>query len=439
MLRDRTIFAQKVTQNNQEFFIGIFSIRDLLKFTKYTKRLIVGYDDDNLPIYNDEIQRNVESSRVEKISDFLINDPDAIFPTNLVISIPSPVISRIEEGSIFQIELLEEVFDEINVAGGHVHLTIIDGQHRLKGIERAFQRLNLEIQTLEKVVTRSSNQDLLNQLSLKRQLLDRLYNIELIVSFFIDPTLEFQAMIFSTINRTQKSVSQSLVYSLFGLSTSDSPQKTALEVVLSLNGYEKSPFFNRIKLYGGAYERNQVPPLTQAAMVKSIIDRISLSLREAENDRYRSRRDLIKGINSKLFFRKYYATNQDLFISDILYAFFTAVKKTFVDSNGQSYWDLDSSGRPVNILQTTAGYSALLDLLEDILEKEPNDESRDKVEVYEKYLSLARGLNFEDLGRYAFTSISKTILYLDMSLAIWPGSSTDTRYEKLSGILSRGK
>ncbi|MDO8968493.1 DGQHR domain-containing protein [Algoriphagus sp.] len=439
MLRDRTILAQKVTQNNQEFFIGIFSIRDLLKFTRYTKRLIVGYDDDNLPIYNNEIQRNVESSRVEKISDFLIYDPDAIFPTNLVISIPSPVISRIEEGSVFQIELLEEVFDEINVAGGHVHLTIIDGQHRLKGIERAFQRLNLEIQTLEKVVTRSSNQDLLNQLSSKRQLLDRLYNIELIVSFFIDPTLEFQAMIFSTINRTQKSVSQSLVYSLFGLSTSDSPQKTALEVVLSLNGYEKSPFFNRIKLYGGAYERNQVPPLTQAAMVKSIIDRISFSLREAENDRYRSRRDLIKGINSKLFFRKYYATNQDLFISDIMYAFFTAVRNTFVNNNGQSYWDLDSSGRPVNILQTTAGYSALLDLLEDILEKEPNDELRDKVEVYEKYLSLARGLNFGDIGRYAFTSISRTILYLDMSLAIWPGSSSDTRHEKLTGILSRGR
>ncbi|WP_186750566.1 ParB N-terminal domain-containing protein [Spirosoma utsteinense] len=114
------------------------------------------------------------------------------------------------------------------------------------------------------------------------------------MSFFIDKTLEYQAMIFSTINRTQKRVSESLVYSLFGLTTKDSPQKTALQIVLALNAHEKSPFFNRIKLYGGDYDSNQSPPLSQATMVKSIIDLISESLREAELDRYRSRDELFR-------------------------------------------------------------------------------------------------------------------------------------------------
>lgn len=79
-----------------------------------------------------------------------------------------------------------------------------------------------------------------------------------------------------------KRVSQDLVYSLFGLSTDDSPYKTALEVVLALNGHPKSPFYKRIKLYGGNYDKSEVPPLSQATMVKSIVALISVSLRESE-------------------------------------------------------------------------------------------------------------------------------------------------------------
>ena len=77
-------------------------------------------------------------------------------------------------------------------------------------------------------------------------------------------------MVFSTINRTQKKVSADLVSSLFGLNTGDTPQKTALQIVLSLNGHESSPFYKRIKLYGGSYSKQISPPLSQSAMVNSI-------------------------------------------------------------------------------------------------------------------------------------------------------------------------
>ena len=83
-LNEHIIQGIPVIQNKQDFIIGVFPIREILTFTKYTSRLIVGYDENEQPIYNNHIQRFVEKSRVEKIADFLINDTDATFPTNIV-------------------------------------------------------------------------------------------------------------------------------------------------------------------------------------------------------------------------------------------------------------------------------------------------------------------------------------------------------------------
>lgn len=436
---NNTIVASKVKQNNLEFLISVFSIKQILRFTKYTKRLIVSYDESNLPIYNDEIQRTVEASRVEKIADFLINDPDAIFPTNIVVCIPQAVIDNFEDkGETIEIAISETVFSEIQNTDGHVHLTIIDGQHRVKGIERAIERLNSDIKSISQVLRTSNNPDLVNKLDYYNKLLNRLLSIELMVSFFVDPTLEFQAMIFSTINRTQKSVPQSLVYSLFGLTTNDSPQKSSLQIVLSLNGYEKSPFYNRIKLYGGKYAKNQSPPLTQATMVKSIIDKISINLRDSEIDRFRNRKELFKNSSSDLCFRRYYAKGNDDFISDIMFSYFSAVKNIFKDEAQNSYWDFSGSTKPTNILQTTVGYQALLELLTEILKNETSDEKRDKISTYEFYLKKACGLAFADQQRYPFTSVSKTILYLDMHLKIWiPSNEKDERISKLDEALKK--
>ena len=114
-------------------------------------------------------------------------------------------------------------------------------------------------------------------------------NIELVISCFIDKSLEYQAMIFSTINRTQKRVSQDLVHSLFGITENDSPFKTALEVTLALNGNYSSPFYKRIKLYGDSYDSSFIPPLSQSTMIKKIVSFISISLREAEGDTHANR------------------------------------------------------------------------------------------------------------------------------------------------------
>lgn len=435
-----------VFQNQQDFIIGVFSIGILLKFTKYTKRLIRGYDEDNMPIYNKEIQRVVENSRVQKIADFLIDDPNATFPTNIVLHIPSFIIeSQTEINGFIELELSEKVFEGVVKSKvideeGDVYISIIDGQHRMKGIEVALERIDSEInilaQTLKGV---SENKALESKLSRYTQRKRDLLNIQLVVSFFVDKSLEYQAMIFSTINRTQKRVSDSLVSSLFGLTSEDSPQKTALQIVLALNAHEKSPFFNRINLYGQDYQRNQSPPLSQATMVKSILNLICENLRESERDRFRERKALFQrssGSTRGLPFRKYYAGNEDSKISDLFFYYFNSVKEVFVDSNGVSYWDFNpETMKPTNILQTTVGYIALLNILVDIL-PEIHEENRFAINLYSTYLSKCKNLDFKDVKRYPFTSRSQSVLYLDMSLQIWPTTDVnDPRKIKLRELL----
>src|SRR5690606_29440889 len=102
---------------------------------------------------NEEIQREIEPSRVKKIADFLIEDPEATFPTNLVLHIPKEVIEEQKEHKNFvEITLKDRVFDELKKTSGDVYITIIDGQHRIKGIEIALDRIKSEIETLSKTL-----------------------------------------------------------------------------------------------------------------------------------------------------------------------------------------------------------------------------------------------------------------------------------------------
>lgn len=417
-----TIQGILITQNNQEFIIGKATIKQILTYTKYTERLIVGYDEKDYPIYNDHIQRKVESTRVNKIADFLINDPFAIFPTNIVLGIPYQAIeSQSVQNGIVKIGIKDEVIEEVSRANlgdgnANIYITIVDGQHRIRGIEIAIQRLSEEIDTITDDTLRKK----------KEKQLEKIMNMEVAISCFIDKSLEYHAMIFSTINRTQKRVSQDLVYSLFGLSSEDTPYKTALEVTLALNAHPKSPFYHRIKLYGGDYDRHMSPPLSQATMIKSIVALISESLRESENDKFRKRKDLKKQVNSKFLpFRQFYANNQDYLISDCLFYYFDTVNTLL-----SKYWQYCSDIKPQNILQSTVGYEALLSLLVDILRK-------DKLCHFDKdtfipYISKLLGINFDDIALYPMSTKGRKIIYLTMSLAVFPSIDiSDSRNAQL--------
>ena len=346
-----------VYQNGQDFIIGTAKIQDLLKYTMFTERLVVDFDDNGKPVYSETIQRHVETSRANQIADFLINDETATFPTNIVLGIPlSAIDCQVFDNNTVTISFKKEVIEGINKAkcgedSYDIYVTIIDGQHRIRGIELALERL-------------SKNPDYVGTDGISyKEKFNRLLNMDIVISCFMDKSLEYQAMIFSTINRTQKRVSQDLVYSLFGLTENDSPYKTALEVCLALNGHPKSPFYSRIKLYGNDYDGTFIPPLSQSTMIKRIVSFISLSSKEAENDRFRKRKEL-KGYSGtkQLPFREYYATDNDSSISDCLFYYFSSIRQFFPD-----LWRYDTKSKPTNVLQSTVGFEALMKILKDIL------------------------------------------------------------------------
>lgn len=442
--KENTIEGFPIIQNQQDFIIGKFSISQIFKFTRYTSRILNSFDENGKPIYNNEIQREIENPRANKIADFLIEDPEATFPTNIVLHIPKEAIEEQKEHLKFvEIKIKQEVFDELNKENGDVYITVIDGQHRIRGIEIALKRIKDDIEILRQTLVKNPNNiDLNEKLTARIQRLKDLENIELVVSFFIDKTIEYQAMIFSTINRTQKRVSQSLVYDLFGLDLDDTPQKTAIQTIIALNGHKNSPFYNRIKFYGGDYSRDTSPPLSQATMAKSIVSLISENLRESERDRHRKRSDLrnrTPGSKKLLPFRKYYVNNEDNTISDILFYYFNAVKETFKDKNGISFWDFKSSNlKPSNILQTTVGYEALLNILVDIIEKEKLSSFND-ISFFTKYLDKCKELDFGNTNLYTFNNRGKKILYLSMSLLIYPfkNDNNDTRETELQELLKK--
>ena len=412
-----------VSQNGQDFIIGKAKIGEILSYTRYTERVIIGFDEDEKPIYNDHVQRKVENSRVNKIADFLINDTQATFPTNIVLGVPMSIIesqSHTNDG-IIEVVFSDIVYEQVSLAkrgqdDTDIYVTIIDGQHRIRGIEIAIERLEKEI---NKVGGNASAQ----------QRLDDLLNIELAVSYFIDKSLEYQAMIFSTINRTQKRVSQDLVYSLFGLSSNDTPYKTALEVVLALNGHPKSPFYKRIKLYGGDYDKHISPPLSQATMIKSIVALISESLRESENDKYRSRKELKKQKGTKFLpFRLFYANNNDYMISDCMFYFFNTVRYYLSE-----YWVYDGLTKPNNILQSTVGYEALLNLLVEILRRNQIDTFDS--DTFVSYIQKIQSISFSDSEKFPMSTKGRNILYLTMSLKTFPPTShNDERVIKLKEL-----
>ena len=432
-----TLKTQRVVQNHQEFLIGVFEIKDILKFTRYTEFTILGFDeeDNNRPITRSEVQRKLIPSKVASIVDFLIHDPLAIFPTNLVISIPNHVIAnQIEkENGIIEINLDSKVFSEIKKLdknnSGDIYLSIIDGQHRIKGIEKTILLLEDEIKLNENLIRTASKPELyLKKLTKLKTKLDSIKNIQLPVTFFIDPVLEYQAMIFSTINRTQTKVPPDLVYSLFGLTKGDSPQKTVLNIVNTLNGKEGSPFYKRIRLAGSgtkeakSFYKEGNPVLSQATVVKSILSMICKNRKEEEIVRHKERGFLLENPDRSLPFRKYYGQKEDYKILRIIYSFFLAVRKSFIQ-DGKSLWDFEEEDtrKPTNILQTTVGFLALLDLLQYSLTKIREDQN-DVVEIYMKILSSANSIDFIDNNnpkKYPFTNKTRSLIFNDLGKIIW--------------------
>lgn len=90
----------------------------------------------------------------------------------------------------------------------------------------------------------------------------------------------------------------------------------------------------------------------------------------------------------------------------------------------------DGQSKPQNILQSTVGYEALLLLMVEIIYRERL--SSFNSETFIGYVSSLKNIQFGDTNMYPMSTKGKRILYLSMSLAVYPATdNTDERISKL--------
>lgn len=386
------IVCRKVTQNNVDFLVGSVQARELMELVTVTHRAIIGFDEEGQPIYNKQIQRKPSTQRVNSIKDYLLNDKFATFPNNILVSVPSVVMSKeVEFNNDCSTYTISIDKTKINITDKDkpLYLQIFDGQHRFRGVQ----------ETIKECQENGDNDKA-----------EVFLNFEFVVSFFLDAEIDFQAMLFSVINRTPVKVTQDLVFDLFGLTEGDSPQKTALAIALELNGTKvtekgtDAPFYKRIRLLAKK-EKGFNSPLSQGMFVKELTKLISPTLQDAEVERFNARDSFNQGGNANTIFRKSYADGKDFVIYRTLLNFFIAVQQSFVDADGNSYWSFDEASD--NPLQRTIGFQALIKVLINIFQE--GFTSKDlTIDYFKKKLKNVNQLQLVDAegkSNYAYSSV----------------------------------
>ena len=173
------------------------------------------------------------------------------------------------------------------------------------------------------------------------------------VAVFVDIDIAEQALIFSTVNLTQTKVNRSLVYDLFELANSRSPQKTCHTIAVALDSASASPFYQRIKRLGAATKGRVNETLTQAAFVESLLPYLSTEPRKDRDLLIRGKK--IDGEPTRRCpFRGLFANERDADITKIIWNYFAAVEDRWPVA-----WGRVDEG---NMLNKTNGFMALMRL-----------------------------------------------------------------------------
>lgn len=314
----------EVDQPIGRFYVGVMSARDLLDVS-YTDMRTIESDLDQYV----GIQRTLSTKRVKEIAEF-VKSIDATFPTSVVLAIRGDSAELIEKNGTTKLRIFEgaDGDDGKKILLGAT-ASILDGQHRVEGLKES----------------------------------ERLDDFQVPVSIFVDADIADQAYIFATVNLAQTKVNKSLVYDLLDYAKARSPQKSAHDIAVAMDKYEKSPFRQIIKRLGAATPGRTGETLAQATVVNGILPLIS---KKPEQDRY----DLARGRRiyaddttyEETPLRHLWVSGRDGDIAQILLQYFLAVKETWPKA-----WDSRDRGQ---ILARTNGFRAFIRLFKNIYLKE---------------------------------------------------------------------
>ena len=368
-----------------ELYVAKIKAQDLLKISYSDIRSIADGNYRNTYL---GIQRKLDPKRERDIAKY-VKSFDATFPTSIVVYIDEKYI-RIKENfnGIVEIEL-SDITEKT--------AKIIDGQHRLAGLQQAIEQLEHS-----------------NDLFADTKELDKLKNFELSLTILIGMDIAEQANIFSKVNLTQTKVNKSLVYDLEEYSKIRSPYKTAHNIVVALNYSETSPFYKKIKRLGYIDFGDEI--LTQQTFVETLVKLFISS--DPEQDREEiARYGNIKKDDQSLPFRKMFMYEQDVEIARIIFNYFSAVKQKWPEAWGNKKF----------LLSKNNGFRALMKYLRDIFSNENLNANtatieyfRTKFEHYKILSSDFTAENFKhgesgmnDFYKYLCGSISSSDLIKD--------------------------
>ena len=263
------------------------------------------------------IQRPLDDKRVRQIETY-VNLIDASFPSSIIISIDEDYVTFNEEAGTMTVRNFRFGEDEPSTAIRRV-ARVLDGQHRIAGLE-GFSGADFDLST----------------------------------TIFIGADIADQAHIFATVNIEQTKVNKSLVYDLYELARSRSPQKTCHNIVVALDRDPASPLYKRVKRLGLATENRIFEPVTQATLVDGLIGYISADPRK-DRDALLRGRSLERASGDDLYkrpLRNIFVAGDDIKIIQIVYNYFVSVR-----SRWPVAWDDRSRGFMLN---RTNGVRALL-------------------------------------------------------------------------------
>lgn len=288
------------------FYVGKIRWQDLLEISYSEKRRIIEEENNEAASYFG-IQRELSDKRLKEISQY-VTYQDATFPSSVVLAIPST--TKIDEENEIENVIFYEKSNVLKIRKDDKIAHIIDGQHRIFGLEK---------------------------LKIDSPIIAEALKFEILVSIFIDIDDDNQSMIFATINKAQTKVNKSLVYDLFELAKTKSPQRTAHNIVKLLDEESESPLAGMINRLGKANDPLR-ETITQATLAESFIKYIS-SNPMRDRDLLKKGKKIIPADDKEMkirFFRNWFINNEDERIAKIIWNYFSAVKKHWPKAWGTS-------------------------------------------------------------------------------------------------------
>jgi DGQHR domain-containing protein len=252
------------------------------------------------------IQREPSEKRIKEIAEYA-GTVDAAFPSTVLLAIRGDDC-KVNEASI-------------SISGEKV-ADIVDGQHRVLGLMRSGKSDDFVIP----------------------------------VVIMIDATEEQKALIFATINGKQTKVPASLIYDLFGITKTRSPQKTSHEIARASNSTPTSPWYGRLKMLGKKTSPDSFESLSQGTFVKFLLPLVS-SDPEADMNLLKQGKQLIA---RNCIFNDYFRKDEDSTILKILLNVFQGARDTWP----REWKDPDSY-----VLTKTLGFSGIMRALPKMYSK----------------------------------------------------------------------